>query len=57
MEIEVGPRFDAEVARAVPIPWGLVAAISVDGAVDGLLIGLSFSVSSAAGITMAIATW
>merc|ERR1712166_1206524 len=42
--------------KSVPIPWGLVAAITVDGAVDGLLIGLSYSVSTAAGITMAIAT-
>jgi len=38
------------------IEWPLVFAVSVDGAVDGLLIGLAFSASKTAGWSMAIAT-
>lgn len=38
------------------IPWGNVVATTIDGAVDGLLVGLSYSASSTAGVSMAIAT-
>lgn len=33
------------------IPGGLVAATVIDGAVDGLLIGLAYSASTTAGLT------
>lgn len=38
------------------IPWATVAGIVADSAVDGLIIGLSYSSSHEAGLTMAIAT-
>ncbi|CAE8602342.1 unnamed protein product [Polarella glacialis] len=38
------------------IPWGLILAVSVDAAVDGLLIGLAASVALGSGLIMACAT-
>jgi len=38
------------------IPWATVFAVTADSAVDGLLIGLAFSASSTAGLSMSIAT-
>jgi zinc transporter ZupT len=38
------------------IPWAKVTAVTVDGATDGLLIGLAFAANSTAGWTMSIAT-
>ena len=38
------------------LPWGLVFAVAIDAAVDGMLIGLSTSTSIGAGMLMAIAT-
>lgn len=38
------------------LPWPLVAAVTIDAAVDGLLIGLSYSASAGAGFAMSIAT-
>jgi len=38
------------------LPWPLVAAVTIDAAVDGLLVGLSFSASASAGWTMSLAT-
>jgi zinc transporter ZupT len=38
------------------IPWSVVAAVAVDGAVDGLLIGLAFAADHTAGWAMSIAT-
>ena len=38
------------------IPWGIFAAVSVDAAVDGILIGLAYVASSVAGLSMTIAT-
>ncbi|CAE7245797.1 unnamed protein product [Symbiodinium natans] len=38
------------------LPWGLVFAVAIDAAVDGMLIGLSTSTSVGAGMLMAIAT-
>ena len=38
------------------IPWTNVIAVTVDAAVDGLMIGLALSASEQAGLSMAIAT-
>ncbi|CAE6966634.1 unnamed protein product [Symbiodinium natans] len=38
------------------LPWGLIFAVAIDAAVDGMLIGLSTSTSVGAGMLMAIAT-
>jgi zinc transporter ZupT len=37
-------------------PWSQTAVVSIDAAVDGLLIGLTYSADTAAGLTMALAT-
>jgi len=38
------------------IPWAVVAAVTADGGVDGLLIGLAFAANPTAGWAMSIAT-
>lgn len=43
-------------ALSESIPWPLVAAVTIDASVDGLLIGLSYSASASAGFAMSIAT-
>ncbi|CAE7431661.1 Wdr64 [Symbiodinium natans] len=59
------PHFRRWKARSKPtqemelpeeLPLTLVAAVTVDAAVDGLLIGLSYAASPSAGIAMAAAT-
>lgn len=47
-------RTGVELSEKVPLP--LVAAVTVDAAVDGLLIGLSFAASESAGWAMSMAT-
>jgi len=42
--------------ESAQIPWGQVIGTTIDGCVDGLLIGLSYSASTTAGVSMAIAT-
>lgn len=43
-------------AQSTKLPWTTVFAVTVDAAVDGVLIGLSLSAEKAAGISMAVAT-
>eukprot|EP01052_Picozoa_sp_SAG31_P030426 SAG31_NODE_3119_length_4656_cov_3.057055_5_plen_239_part_00 len=50
---------DATVTPAtepIQVPWGIVVAVTVDGGVDGFLIGLAFIAKPEAGILMALAT-
>lgn len=46
-----------ELSEKARLPWGLVIAVAIDAAVDGMLIGLSTSTSVGAGMLMAIATF
>jgi len=48
------PTEEAQLSERLPLP--LVGAVTVDAAVDGLLIGLSYAASPSAGIAMAAAT-
>ncbi|CAE7462393.1 Wdr64 [Symbiodinium sp. CCMP2456] len=48
------PSEEAKLSEHLPLP--LVGAVTVDAAVDGLLIGLSYAASPSAGIAMAAAT-
>merc|ERR1712070_594241 len=50
------PVKDRPEAGEDDIPWSQVAAIAIDGLVDGLLIGLAYVASTSAGLSMAIAT-
>ena len=50
-------RMASSMSVEVRVPWGLVIAVAIDAAVDGMLIGLSTSTSVAAGMLMAIATF
>ena len=45
-----------EAAPPSAVPWALVAGVTVDGAVDGMLIGLAYVASREAGLIMALAT-
>ena len=50
-------RMASSMSLEVRVPWGLVIAVAIDAAVDGMLIGLSTSTSVAAGMLVAIATF
>ena len=54
LQADFGPDRSSSQSR---LPWGLVFAIAIDAAVDGMLIGLSTSTSAGAGMMMAIATF
>jgi zinc transporter ZupT len=53
---EVMPVPDEKIVLSEKIEWPLVFTVTVDSAVDGLLIGLAYAAASGAGWAMSIAT-